>query len=370
MRILYITSYWDEPHRWSSSAVKLAGQWCRLGCKVTVLCMCNVENGKYEEVSFANSLTVCKVQDWFLPDPWNYGVALSFFRIASLKVEEVQPDAIVVDKVLYWTSIATIFLTLKGRQVLVVTDALVGITWWTKGWLFNTCAFLYANTLGWLILGFARKVVFFHPQPDRVLQRLGIARKSTVIPSGIDVSAYYSEKSRDLVTLAYVGRLESVKRVDDFLAVASALSSEGLRVIVVGPYAADDELFMKYKDTVEFLGLRRDIEDIYAEIDVLVLPSYCEGLSNTLMEAMASSCACVASDVGGNPYLIEHGVSGFVYPSGDRRLLRFHVQRLLDDRSLRQRVGAAARRRMEECYDWSVVGPAFLEQLSKVSANA
>ena len=108
-----------------------------------------------------------------------------------------------------------------------------------------------------------------------------------------------------------------------------------------------------------FTGLRDDIPEIMSRSDIFVLPSHSEGLSNALMEAMASGCACVASEVGGNQFLVQNGVSGFLFPPGDHEALRAHVQRLLDDPAKRQQLGAAARERMEKLFDWTVVGKQY-----------
>jgi glycosyltransferase involved in cell wall biosynthesis len=77
-------------------------------------------------------------------------------------------------------------------------------------------------------------------------------------------------------------------------------------------------LVLRYGGSVTFTGLRKDIPAVLGETDIFVLPSYSEGLSNALMEAMSSGCACIASDVGGNAYLIQNGVSGFLFPPGDQ----------------------------------------------------
>lgn len=106
---------------------------------------------------------------------------------------------------------------------------------------------------------------------------------------------------------------------------------------------------------VIFTGFRDDISHVLSETNIFVLPSFSEGLSNALMEAMASGCACIASEVGGNRFLIENGISGFLFPAGDRAALQSHIRRLIDDTSKRIALGQAARKRIEEGFDWSNV---------------
>ncbi|HVX67447.1 MAG TPA: glycosyltransferase [Bryobacteraceae bacterium] len=83
-------------------------------------------------------------------------------------------------------------------------------------------------------------------------------------------------------------------------------------------------------------------------IDIFVLPSRSEALSNSLMEAMACGCAVVASRAGGNPELVTEGRTGLLFEPGDRDGLAAALQTLLANREQRLRFGAAAARRMRE----------------------
>jgi len=85
-------------------------------------------------------------------------------------------------------------------------------------------------------------------------------------------------------------------------------------------------------DVVPFLSL----------MDVFVLPSRFEGLSNALLEAMACGCACIASQVGGTPELVQHGETGFLFDSGDVPGLVGFLRRLIGDPALRRRLGEQA----------------------------
>lgn len=85
-------------------------------------------------------------------------------------------------------------------------------------------------------------------------------------------------------------------------------------------------------------------------LDVAVLCSHAEGMSNALLEYMAAGRAVVATTVGAAPVLIEDGVHGLLVPPGDAQKLADGIERLLDDRELAQRLGAAARRRVWEQY--------------------
>lgn len=341
------------------SSVKLADLWQKIGYNVAVVCM--GKGNQVEKVS--DTLTIHRLPDLFIPDPWNYGIAFGFSRYVRKLVQQIQPDVVVVNKLLFWSSLSTIALRLRGIRVIQLTDALVGMTWWPRGFIPKICAAIYAWTVGWLELLCASRVVFFHPQPESLLKRLGIAKKSEVIPTGID-SAKFGIRNAEFgknITITYIGRLESIKGVDDFLAAVSPLVKKdpSVHAQVVGWCKEGHPLVAQYKDHVTFTGLQSDVASILSKSDIFVLPSHSEGLSNALMEAMASGCACIASDVGGNRYLIQNGISGFLFPAGDREALRSHIQRLIDDESKRTMLGKGARERIEKVFSWDHVGKQY-----------
>ncbi len=359
--ILLISPYWKEEHRWMVSSFKLADLWQRIGYKVVVACM-GAETSR-EEVS--PTLTLYRKKDIFLPDPWNYGIAPGFTGMVRRIIKDEKPDIIVCNKILFWSSFSVIALAVTGKKVILLTDALVGMTWWGRSLLFRLASRVYAWTAGWLIMLCAQRIVFFHPQPEKLLKFLHVDHKSTVIPTGIDPSPYAKQtdlsKTADKLTVTYIGRLESVKGVDDFLAAAVPLKKmfPDITIQVVGWYKENHPLVEQYRNDVVFTGLRKDVPAILGKTDIFVMPSHSEGLSNAIMEAMASSCACIVTDVGGNSFLIQNGISGLLFPPKDREALRAHVRRLMEDPAKRVALGVAARERMEKEFSWDVVGAKF-----------
>lgn len=360
--ILLISPYWREKHRWMVSSYKLAELWQRLGYRVVAVCM-GAET-RVETVS--ETLTVHYRKDLFLPDPLNFGIAFGFTGYVRKLIRQEKPDLIVCNKLLFWTSFSVIALRLTGHKILVLTDALVGITWWPRSWWPKVLAFIEAWTIGWAVMLSAEKFVTFFPQPEKLLRRMGVWRKTRVISTGIDVSRYSFARSSlnekpetsKLITVTYVGRLESVKGADDFLAAVTPLKKDhpDLKIQVVGWYKDGHPLVAQYQNEVTFTGLRDDIPAILGGTDIFVMPSYSEGLSNAIMEAMASGCACVVTGVGGNAFLVQNGVSGFHFTPGDRAELRSHVRKLIDDPAKRKRMGEMARKRIDEHFSWDVVG--------------
>ena len=101
---------------------------------------------------------------------------------------------------------------------------------------------------------------------------------------------------------------------------------------------------------VIFLGERQDIPQLYALCDVYANTSHFEGMSNTILEAMAVAKPVIATAVGGNPELVSDGVTGYLIPEGDDQLLAERLERLLTNTDLSGSMGQAARRRVEQEY--------------------
>jgi glycosyltransferase involved in cell wall biosynthesis len=95
-------------------------------------------------------------------------------------------------------------------------------------------------------------------------------------------------------------------------------------------------------ERVLFLGERRDISAVLASLDVSVLTSISESLSNAIMESMAARLAVVAGSVGGNLELVQDGETGFLVPSEDDDGFAAAIGRLLDFPELRTKLGAKA----------------------------
>lgn len=176
----------------------------------------------------------------------------------------------------------------------------------------------------------------FSPQPlvrDRVRQELGIPANAVVLGS--------------------VGRMIALKDFGTLLSAAEALVPEAsnLYVVVVGSgpelsnlrdRAASSE---RLAGRVLFPGGIDQVADMLNAMDVFVLPTLMEGMSNTLLEALAVGLPCVASRTGGNPEVIAEGVCGYLFTPKDVPGLVSLLRTLLRDTQLRARFGRAARER-------------------------
>jgi len=121
-----------------------------------------------------------------------------------------------------------------------------------------------------------------------------------------------------------------------------------LRLVIVGDGASRAEIERTLAEAgaqalAWMPGYRDDTPDLYRALDIFALPSLREGISNTLLEAMASGRPVIATRVGGNPEIVPDGVVGRLVPSGDHEVLAAAILDYVDDPELMRRHGRAGR---------------------------
>jgi glycosyltransferase involved in cell wall biosynthesis len=123
-------------------------------------------------------------------------------------------------------------------------------------------------------------------------------------------------------------------------------------------------------DHVRFTGAVDDPVEILRAADAFVLPSVAEGMSNSLLEAMATGLPCLASRIGGNIDLLEEDRTGLLLPPDEPEAWSSALLALLDDPARGQRLGAAARRRIETEFALPVVVDRYLALYRKLLSGS
>jgi glycosyltransferase involved in cell wall biosynthesis len=192
----------------------------------------------------------------------------------------------------------------------------------------------------------------------------GVATRWAVIPSGVDVERFRKTPDAagaksalgldpDRPVIGTVGRLETRKGHGDLLAATRFVfaRANGLRpqLLVVGDgplrrRLAEQATALGIADSVRFEGHVRDVRVPLAAMDVFVLPSNAEGMSNALLEAMAAGRPVIGTAVGGTAEVIDGAERGILVPPGDAEALGSAVLDLLADRERALRLGEAGRR--------------------------
>jgi glycosyltransferase involved in cell wall biosynthesis len=117
---------------------------------------------------------------------------------------------------------------------------------------------------------------------------------------------------------------------------------------------------MQLSSSVRLQGNRSDIERFLESADVFVLPSRWEGLPVALLEAMGAGLPVVATRVEGVEEVVEHDGQGLLVPPGDLEALVRSLLRLIEQPDLRERMGKAARKRIEESYTIDIMCERYL----------
>jgi glycosyltransferase involved in cell wall biosynthesis len=188
------------------------------------------------------------------------------------------------------------------------------------------------------------------------------AEKLLTIHSGVDLQKFSPacekklQKKRALrlsaqaTIIGFVGWLLPIKGPHCLLDAMEHIWSEhaDASLVLVGKGDLEDELrhevLRKHAaEKVRFLGWRPDIHEIMPLFDMLVLPSRNEGMGRVLVEAMAAGKPVIASDTGGIPDLVKHGVNGLLFPPGDEMKLAEHIEYLISNPGVAKQMGKVGR---------------------------
>lgn len=181
--------------------------------------------------------------------------------------------------------------------------------------------------------------------------------KLTIVHCGIELEKYgLGHGSEYRKRVLFVGRLAAVKGVRLLLEAVRDLheSHPDMKLTIVGDgpeRTALEQLASSFglKRIVKFVGYQpqNEVAGLLSQSDMLVLPSFAEGVPVVLMEAMASRLPVIASHVAGVPELVEDGVSGYLVPPGDRLALTQRLDALLSHTGLAAKMGEAGRAKVE-----------------------
>jgi glycosyltransferase involved in cell wall biosynthesis len=216
-----------------------------------------------------------------------------------------------------------------------------------------------------------------NPEDIEVLARLGVPRSRLhLLGNGIDLERFDPARvpaarvadiraeigaGPDDVVCGLVGRLVWEKGYREVFTAAAQLRARlpQLRIVVVGPRDADKSDAVTPLDVdraereggVRFVGLRHDVEALYAAMDLHVLASHREGFPRSPMEASAMGVPVVATDIRGCRQAVDDRVTGLLVPVRDAGALAAAIEALTLDPELRARMGEAAQRKAATEFD-------------------
>lgn len=216
----------------------------------------------------------------------------------------------------------------------------------------------------------SRYVTVSRDLKDYLIDRVGVdARRVRHICNGVDTDRFSPNPNKladriginavfrdDTCVIGTVGRVEPVKDHRNLAAAFIKLVAEHpecahARLAIVGDGVLRSTVLEILKDAgmedyCWLPGRRDDVSEIIRCFDVFIQPSLAEGISNTVLEAMASGLPVIATDVGGNPELVEHGETGIIVPPADTDALVEAMRGYVSNVGLRDAHGDAGRKRV------------------------
>ncbi len=358
MKILIIAPYFFSPRAWMVSAYKTA---LALSKKHQVIVV--TSGDKKEEKSINPNLKVYNLKHIFLKDPINYNIIPGLFSFIKKIIKKENPDIFLINKHMFYSTFAVIPLRIWKKKVIIQTDTFPGINWFPRNKLVAMIMWFYARIIGNPLLKLADKVILLHEGLIPIAKKYHLNYQ--VIHNGVDLKLYQNPplpkdltKSENEIIISYIGRLESVKGYEDILRTAQKIIPQfpNVKFLFAGNTEGKGDVVRKYQSKrIIFLGHREDIPSLLKITDIFVLASYSEGLPNALMEAMASSCACLASNAGGVKVLIKDKKNGLLFLPGNLEELKARLVQLIEDASLRKKLGHEAQKTIADNFNWDKI---------------
>ncbi|WP_031427123.1 glycosyltransferase family 4 protein [Flavimarina sp. Hel_I_48] len=225
-----------------------------------------------------------------------------------------------------------------------------------------------------LIIGcesFAKEVSENHNIP---LQRF------TIIPGATNTKQFQPSQAlgniQNPARLLYHGRVDQRKGVLDFIEAGKLLLDEKINIkLIISGIGPDLEAAknrvktLKIDAVTEFLGMvsYKNAHEVYHQGDIFVSPTYAEGFSNTILEAMASGLPIVSTDTVGVKDCVSHGINGMLTQPGAIPALAKVLKELISDEELRRKLAENAKKEVETKYSWPVVAEQLETVYKKIS---
>ena len=267
------------------------------------------------------------------------------------------------------TSAASLFT--EGIPKALTIVGIPGVNWFYGTRVIDSIGFLYSHTIGRVLLGSVDKIVVRSKRIAVFLRRLGVPpKKIHVLVRGIDEDRFTNLDVNSLratlrpalgfcekdVVVLFVGRLEPMKGINYLLKIAQIIPrmNASVKFLIVG-YGSLESLVRRAahdNPNIRFLGFRRDVPQLMAISDILVLPSISEAFPLVIIEAGFVGLPVVTTDVGAIPDIIKDGETGIIVPRGDVDSLIEAILLLANDPNLRKEFSERHRREIMTKYRW------------------
>jgi len=243
------------------------------------------------------------------------------------------------------------------------------------------------NKLDVFTLANANLITIVSPAMKDYVERVSPKSSIDVIPVAIKMKDFeFSEEKKQMVhkelgikneykVIGYVGRLSYEKNIETLLySFSEAVKQDSLLILViVGEGPLEMELRKQTRDLdivdkVMFCGFRNDIHVILSSFDIFILPSFMEGTSNALIEAMMSGCAIICSDIPGNRLLLSNNRDALLVQPEDREGFTNGIMMLLTNKAFRIQLQNNAKLKAGG-YNEDIIFPKYLQYYQKLCSK-
>lgn len=239
----------------------------------------------------------------------------------------------------------------------------------------NLISSIYDRIIGKMIIRLADINIGISKASCKFLENMG-AKNVYLVQNGVETNLFKKKRnnlkenlkiSDDFKVITFTGRLIYAKGVQDLINCFFTLKTRGiyakLLIIGDGSYRNNLEELANNDKDILFLGLREDIVDILNITDVLVNPSYSEGLPTSILEAASVGVPIIATDVGGTKEIFIDEM-GFLIREKDKIMLLENLVKVLefDDNQLSREI---RRKYIKDNYDWEKIVDIYLKILKR-----
>jgi glycosyltransferase involved in cell wall biosynthesis len=232
--------------------------------------------------------------------------------------------------------------------------------------------YMFIRPLARLIWKNAAQVIANSQGLKELALKTNPAQDIGVIFNGVDINNFFpDEKRRDpsrfLITVG-ASRVTARKGINYLIEAIKILSAEYPNIYFKVLGEGNDRIRLeklsqelKLESRVDFIGRipREETAKYYQEADVFVLPSTNEGMSNALLEALASGLPVIVTEVGGTLELVQNGINGYVVPLRDADSIAKALKKMIDDKNSRMRMGNENRKKAESM-SWNNVANKYV----------
>jgi glycosyltransferase involved in cell wall biosynthesis len=280
----------------------------------------------------------------------------------SSQLEAFRPDVVHAESHLFLPTFQAIKKAKKMNLACLVT---VHGLYAERGKALNFIQFAYLRTMGLFIFKRTDRVICLtQSEANEVIKYGCAAEKVRVIPNAIDIERFAPGIEREGKLIVWVGRFVIEKGLEYLVKaaekIAKKMNNTNFLLIGYGPLKGKIEQLIHERglsNTIRIIGplSRNQIASILGKATLFAFPSLREGLPLSVLEAMACGTPVVGSDIPGVRSIITNGQNGLLVSPRNPEALANAIWILLEDESLRKRLGQNARRTVEEKYNWNTV---------------